>query len=80
MVTFGEKALFSQEQPPERDPVESCQPPIFPAVGRGCVPVLKGGPGELSITSTTWTLLIVVTEVPRLMEASLRYMLSRLPQ
>lgn len=59
-----DSALFSQEQLPERGSAERCQPPTFPAVGRGCALVLQDGSGELRATSTTWTLLIVVTEVP----------------
>lgn len=57
----------------------SWEPPTFPECGRGCASVLKRGSEELSTTSTEWILLTVVTEVPRLMEASKRYMLSRLP-
>lgn len=67
-----EEALISQEEHPEKDPAESCQPPAFLAVGRGSASVLKGGSGGLSTTSTTRMLLILVTEVARLLKASLR--------
>lgn len=44
----------------------SCQPPAFPASGRGCALVLKGGSVELSTISNTWILLILVIEVNKL--------------
>lgn len=74
---MDERTLFSQDQPSERNPTESCQPPDFPAVGRGYALVLKGRSAKLTTISTTWILLILVTEVTRRLETSLRYMLSR---
>lgn len=55
-VTFDKRVLFSQQLPPERDPAEHCQPPAVLAVGRKNASDLKSGSGELSKTSTAWTL------------------------